>query len=219
MGTAADRRASHAERGTARGQRTRRLIVDAARRVFERDGYIDANIDDIVSEAGVARGSFYTYFPSKLEVFRELSHEVGALVDEAVAPCHEAERLDPIAALARSNLRYIQVYRDNAALYGLVEQVATIDPAIHRQRLAGRRANVERVGARIKRWQKRGIADTTVDPATTAAALVSMTSNFCYWWFVGGDAYDEEQAAATLTDMWIRAVGLRQRPATTGRTR
>jgi hypothetical protein len=61
-GTAADRRAAQAERSTPRGQQTRRDITEAARRVFERDGYLDANVDDIVAEAGVARGSFYTYF-------------------------------------------------------------------------------------------------------------------------------------------------------------
>jgi hypothetical protein len=67
---------------------------------------------------------------------------------------------------------------------------------------------VRRVTDRIVSWQRRGLAATGVDPATAAAALVSMTSNFCYWWRVLGEAHDEETAAATLTALWARSLGL-----------
>ena len=69
---------------------------------------------------------------------------------------------------------------------------------------------MERVAATIRRWQDRGIADPGIDPHTTAGALVSMLSNFAYWWLAGGDSYDPEAAAATLTGIWARAVGLRR---------
>jgi hypothetical protein len=36
-----------------------------------------------------------------------------------------------------------------------------------------------------------------------------MISNFAYWWLAGGDSYDDEAAAVTLTSIWARAVGLR----------
>jgi len=45
---------------SARGTRTREALVRAARRVFERHGFLDARITDIAAEAGVASGSFYT---------------------------------------------------------------------------------------------------------------------------------------------------------------
>lgn len=211
VGTAAARRTAHSERGNARGERTRRTIVDAARRVFERDGYFDVNVEEIVAEAGVARGSFYTYFPSKLEVFRELSAEVGSRIDGAVSRT-DSDNLDPVDALERSNLRYVEVYRDNAAIYGLMEQVATMDQAVRRRRLQSRQKHVSRVAATIRRWQRRGVADPTVDPALTAAALVSMTSNFCYWWFVGPEDRDEQKAVSTITELWVRAVDLRRHP-------
>ncbi|MFP3670778.1 hypothetical protein SB717_37465, partial [Priestia sp. SIMBA_032] len=77
------------------------------------------------------------------------------------------EGSDPIARLHQTNLRYIETYRDYAALYGLVEQVATIDPVIHAERIERRRVHVERVTASIERWQQRGQADPTIDAATT----------------------------------------------------
>jgi AcrR family transcriptional regulator len=232
-GTAAARRVAHGERTTAKGLRTRDELVAAARRVFERDGYSGARVADIASAAGVAHGSFYTYFSSKQDAFLAVMRAVGAQFREAIAgPPGEVQgrggrgeggrgeggrgeggrEESAYQALDASNRRYLDAYRENSVIWALAEQVATIDPEIHEIRLRGRRQHVERVAATIRRWQDRGIADPGIDPQTTAGALVSMLSNFAYWWLVGGDSYDPEAAAATLTDIWARAVGLR-RPA------
>ncbi|KQU52328.1 hypothetical protein ASG84_25070 [Rhodococcus sp. Leaf278] len=207
-GTAAERRANHASKGTARGERTRARLLDAARAVFERIGYFDAGVEDIVNEAGVARGSFYTYFEDKLEVFRILSAEVNEAVLKAATTEPSQSSTDPIARLHESNLRYIETYKQNAAMYGLVEQVATVDPEVHQDRLKRRHDHVARVTATIERWQRRGFADPVIDAETTAGLLVSMTSNFSYWWFVGTETHDYDKAALALTDAWVRTIGL-----------
>jgi AcrR family transcriptional regulator len=212
VGTAADRRASHSVNGTERGRRTRRKVIDGARRVFERVGYIDANIDDIVTEAGVARGSFYTYFPDKMHVFRILAAEVSQAIQEAVSLSPDAVDRDVVDRLKRSNRQYIDAYREHAVIYGLIEQLATIDPIVRADRSARRRAHVERVASSIQRWQRHGLADPAVDAETIAAQLVSMTSNFCYWWFVVGEPHDDERTVRAVTDTWIRVLDLRRRP-------
>ena len=43
-----------------KGQRTRRRLLESARTVFERQGYYDARVVDIATEAGVGHGTFYT---------------------------------------------------------------------------------------------------------------------------------------------------------------
>ena len=211
-GTAAARRAGQDERVTAKGVRTRDELLAAARRVFERDGYLDTRVADIAAEAKVAHGSFYTYFSSKQSVFLAIVREVGQQFREAVAPSPADGDVDTYEALDRSNRRYLDAYRANRVIWALVEQVATIDPEIHRIRLIGRRLHVDRVAKTIRRWQDRGLADRAIDPHTTAGALVSMLSNFAYWWLAGGDTYGAETAARTLTEIWARAVGLRRRP-------
>jgi len=45
---------------TRRGVRTRQALVDAARVVFEREGYLDARLTDITAEASCSSGTFYT---------------------------------------------------------------------------------------------------------------------------------------------------------------
>ena len=192
--------------------RTREELVAAARRVFERDGYLDTRVADIAAEADLAHGSFYTYFSSKQSVFLAIVREIGRQIREAVAPSPADGDLDTYEALDRSNRRYLDAYRANSVIWALVEQVATIDPEIHRIRLLGRRQHVDRVAKTIRRWQERGLADPSVDPHTTAGALVCMLSNFAYWWLAGGDTYQDDAAARTLTEIWARAVGLRRRP-------
>src|SRR5271165_6972579 len=59
-----------------KGVETRARLVGAAKAVFEEDGFLDARISDIAERAGLSHGSFYHYFESKEEVFREVAAEV-----------------------------------------------------------------------------------------------------------------------------------------------
>src|SRR5262249_12889860 len=102
-GTAAARRAGHGERATAKGLRTRDELLAAARRVFERDGYLDTRVADIAAAAKLAHGSFYTYFSSKQEVFLAIVRDVGRQIRDAVAPSRADAELDAYEALDRAN--------------------------------------------------------------------------------------------------------------------
>ena len=84
-----------AEQLTQRGLRTRSALIDGAAKVFARDGFLDARITDICKAAGVAYGTFYTYFTSKEEIFHEVimslqedmaGHEPTATPVEGVTP-------------------------------------------------------------------------------------------------------------------------------------
>ncbi len=57
------------------GADKRRLILDAAVRVFARNGYHGARVGDIAEEAGVAHGLLYHYFASKEEVLATVFRE------------------------------------------------------------------------------------------------------------------------------------------------
>lgn len=62
---------------TARGEATRRKILDAAESVFGELGYYEASISEITRRAGVAQGTYYIYFHSKREIFAELVQDIG----------------------------------------------------------------------------------------------------------------------------------------------
>ncbi len=50
-------------------------ILDASRRVFAAKGFDAALVDDIAAEAGVAKGTIYLYFKSKLDIYRAALRE------------------------------------------------------------------------------------------------------------------------------------------------
>ena len=56
---------------TERRPMTRQKIIRSARRLFNRHGFDAVSIDDVMADAGLARGSFYSYFDSKGDLYAE----------------------------------------------------------------------------------------------------------------------------------------------------
>ncbi len=69
---------------TARGEATRRRILDAAEAVFGARGYHEASITEITQRAQVAQGTFYLYFHSKREIFLQLVEDLGVQLRAAM---------------------------------------------------------------------------------------------------------------------------------------
>ncbi len=75
-------------------------VLDGARRVFLRDGFEGASVDDIAREAGVSKATLYSYFPDKRLLFMEVAkvecrrqaEEAAALIDDS-APVAEVLRV------------------------------------------------------------------------------------------------------------------------------
>jgi AcrR family transcriptional regulator len=193
---------------SARGAKTRQALVAAARNVLERDGFLEARIIDIAAEAGVATGSFYTYFTSKEDAFAAVVEEVS---EEMLHPrLHElADRDDPIAVIEAANRAYLLAYRRNARLMALLEQVAQIDEEFRALRLRRARAFGVRNALAIARLQERGLADAKLDPRLAADALSSMVSRMAYLRYVlRGDATSLDALTDTLTRLWANALGI-----------
>ncbi|MGA3045633.1 MAG: TetR/AcrR family transcriptional regulator [Terracidiphilus sp.] len=51
---------------------TKRKIVQSARRLFNRHGFDNVSVDQIMSGTGLTRGGFYSYFGSKSELYAEV---------------------------------------------------------------------------------------------------------------------------------------------------
>src|SRR5213078_459373 len=72
----------------------RRLLLDAAVRVFARKGYHTCRVGDIAEEAGVAHGLLYHYFSSKEEVLETVFRDTWL---EIVGAAHRVEQSDETA--------------------------------------------------------------------------------------------------------------------------
>jgi AcrR family transcriptional regulator len=82
-------------------QATRRKLLEAARRIFVRDGFEAARLEDIAAEAGHTRGAFYANFQSKEELF-------FALLEQEATQHVEHLREDLEAATAEERLNILR---------------------------------------------------------------------------------------------------------------
>lgn len=192
---------------SAKGRRTRDRLVYGARLAFEAKGsYVDTRISDIAEAAGVAYGSFYTYFETKEQLFYELAHEV---VQEMFAEGTSRYRGDdPILRIDASNRQFLDSYRRHAAMMVIIEQAAAMYPEFRTLRRRLREGFVERIAANLQRLADQGQIEASVNCSIAAHALVSMTDNFGYLWFVLGETFEPEQAFHTLTRLWANSLGL-----------
>lgn len=194
-----------------KGAETRARLVDAAKVVFERDGFLEARITDIAKEAGVSHGSYYHYFESKEQLFREVAELQEERLtappdDPSTAIGHDA----PLSArIEEANRRYLERYRDEARLMGVVEQVSRYDEHVREVRAERFRFFASRSEASIRHWQEDGRVDPAIDPKLAADALGAMVARFAELWLVQEYAdYDFDHVVEQLSLLWSNALGL-----------
>lgn len=173
--------------------------------VFERDGYHDARLADIVREAGLATGTFYNYYPSKEAIFRDLV--TGVLADLVAESTSGPPPTDPISGIYEANKAYVAGYRRNARMMSLLVQTRP-KPDLRDLGLQVHNGYEARISRAIERWQQNGLVYGDVDPVYAANALSYMVDRFLYEWTVLDLDYDADKVVDTLTKLWVRGLGL-----------
>ena len=212
---------NHAPR-SRKGERTRTRLLEAAKKVFEADGFLAARITDISKRAKLSHGSFYHYFASKEQIFRELAEMQEARLTEPLGNARPTTPPDPSPRerIRRANRRYLEHYRDEARIMGVIEQVSRYDAPVNAARMGSMKHFAERSERAIRRLQRRGLADPGVDPAIAADALGAMVGRFAELWLVQGyRVYDFDEAVEQLTILWGNALGLPGEPTPARRRR
>lgn len=117
---------------TARGARTRARILQAAETTFGSLGYHRAGITDITRAAGVAQGTFYTYFGGKEEILRELVMDMGHKVRAHLAAeiIGASNRLEAEERGLRAFLEYLAAH---PSLYRVLQEAQFVDEAVYRE--------------------------------------------------------------------------------------
>lgn len=112
---------------TARGEATRRRILDAAEEVFGELGYYEASVAEITRRAGVAQGTFYIYFHSKHEIFIELVEDMGKQLRRAMRAGMgtASNRLEIERGGFRAFFEFIAAHR---RIYHIIEEARRVAP-------------------------------------------------------------------------------------------
>ena len=117
---------------TERGRKTVRKLLEAAAQEFGERGYHEAAITGITARAGVALGTFYTYFESKEELFRALVRDMSQATRAHVA---EAVRGAPdrLAAERIGLAAFIAFTRKHPELYRIIEEAQFVAEDAYRE--------------------------------------------------------------------------------------
>lgn len=186
----------------ARGQRTQQRILDAALRVFGEEGYHRGSIERIAKLSGCSRVSFYQYFASKDDVFRQLA---GQVTRQVVA---STEALDPLTADADgwSSLRaWVARYADIHARY---------EPIFHAYETDEGLAHVvQRTGADVVTRIQSRVVTTSLPPRQLEAVirLLLQCTNHALGDVVvlraaPRDGYPSDRVEAAITDVVHRTL-------------
>jgi AcrR family transcriptional regulator len=159
---------------TPRGERTLRKILDAAQAEFGEHGFADTSIVGITQRAGVALGTFYTYFDSKEVVFAAVVRDMSTQVRDHVAPAfaHATDSLDGERRALESFLRFAREHRD---VYRIIDEAEFVEPAAYREHYE---TTGTRIAARFRAAREKGeIASDLTDEDLEILAWASMGAN------------------------------------------
>jgi TetR/AcrR family fatty acid metabolism transcriptional regulator len=190
-----DRSITGGEKGTA-SEEKRRLILEAAVRVFARDGYHTSRVADIASEAGIAHGLLYHYFRSKDEVLTTLFRENWSELLERLRAVEASS--GPADEKLRGIVKIIlRTWRNDPALVTvMVREVA-------------RSAHLQ---TQIEQGQDDGVFDSDLDPRLAAWVVYGGLEELLTGWVLGLlPEGDEAVAHAERTVVDVVLGGLRGR--------
>jgi AcrR family transcriptional regulator len=187
---------------TARGERTLRKILDAARREFADHGFAESSIVGITQRAGVALGTFYTYFDSKEAVFQALVRDMSSQVREQVGPVL-GKASDAFDAERRALEAFLQFVRDHRDIYRIIDEAEFVDPAAYREHYE---TTAGRIVTRLTAARDKSDIDASfTDAQLEVLAWAMMGANVFLGlrFFVWDDA-DENMVAAAMSRVWRR---------------
>lgn len=184
---------------TEHGRERKEQLVEAAMALFAERGYPATRIADICERAGVAKGLFYWYFPTKPALFGELVRTMrhGLRRAQAAAMDPHADALTRIRQGAEASVRFMA---EHAAFFALVD-VERADPAIADTLRAGGGVHLHDVAVLVEEAQR----DRTVapgDPRLLAIGVLGAVSSFSNARRSGTLEHDVD-ALATFVGAWV----------------
>jgi TetR/AcrR family transcriptional regulator, fatty acid metabolism regulator protein len=177
----------------------RRLILDAAVRVFAHKGFHTSRVGDIAEEAGVAHGLLYHYFTSKDEVLETIFRENwGVLVDriDAVVEADEPAR-DQLRHVAAILLR---TWKHQPDVVRIVVREIARSPEVQ-ERIAELVKPIQAIRRIVEHGQETGEFRRDLDPAFAAVVFYGGIDELLTGWVLGQLPDEVEAAERTVVDV------------------
>jgi len=160
----------------------RRLILDAAVRVFARQGFHTCRVSDIADEAGVAYGLVYHYFDSKDQILDTLFLERWDILLRAIQQV-DAEQIPPREKLYAITSFIVDSYRHDPDLMKvIIVEVTRAANTFGRTHLAHIRQAYVGIAAIVERAQRAGVFRSDITPDFAALAFYGAVEQVLTGW-------------------------------------
>ena len=177
----------------------RRVILDAAVRVFARQGFHTCRVSDIADEAGVAYGLVYHYFSSKDEILDTLFLERWDVMLAAIAEA-DAARREPREKLAAIASFILESYRHDPDLMKvIIVEVTRAANTFGRTHLAKIRDAYDLIAGIVARAQDQGEFRTEITPEFAALVFYGAIEQVLTGWIFEAVLLDEAELARVKT--------------------
>ncbi|HEX7931374.1 MAG TPA: TetR/AcrR family transcriptional regulator [Sphingomicrobium sp.] len=190
---------------TARGKRTLRKILDAACEEFGERDFSDSSIVGITQRAGVALGTFYTYFDSKEALFQALVRDLSVQVRDNVGPALSGAA-DALDGEKRALEAFLKFARDHRDIYRIVDEAEFVEPAVYREHYE---TTATRIAARLVAARDRGEIDASFSNEDLdvlawgmMGANVFLGLRFAVW-----DETEAPAVAEVMNRVWRQGLG------------
>ena len=192
---------------TTKGQRTRKNILNCARKVFARAGYVTLRMSDVAEESGVSMGALYRYFQNKDDLFVNLIGDIHEQMFSASRASEHDFAADPYQALLAANRGYLKHYHENRDVMRALIEAGTVDERFRDVWWQMRRRHIDRFVYALK--TSHGIETVSgVSVRTVVEAMASLVEQSAYTWFAQEELNDKpisvETAAQVVTRVWYR---------------
>jgi len=197
----------------AKAAQTEVALKEAARRVFTVQGYADAKISDITSEAQRSVGSFYKHFDDKGQILQALLVDWLTEAGDELSVDDAGSDLSRRPALRARVAAYWHTYRAHLAEVRALREAALSDPAFEKQLVQIRYAQLQTMREHLVRLREAGYR-LAGDPAVLASAFNALLEGFCAIWIGGtgepiGRTLGDDEAIDTLTNLLHRGLAAR----------
>lgn len=183
----------------------RAQLIDAAITVFAVKGYRSASITDIIETAGVARGTFYLYFDSKLDVFHAVMDRFMDLFGEVVKREVARSYDNPLMIRRRvreSFLEWLKFFSENKLLAKIVFREANaIEPDYEKKCFDMLDKCFAHWSESIQRFQKVGFVRRDVDPQFLSLSFSGIMINLALRYLLPTEKPDLEHMADQIVDL------------------
>lgn len=193
----------------------KQYIIDAAAKVFGRDGYENASVNEIAKEAEFTKRTLYKYFKDKADLYLSvLIHTYGEMVDELLQQNYEEK--SGIDILKRSIESQYEYYKKSPETFKIMYDIGNVRKITDNDKINKFLEIDNRITNSIKRiielGQKDGSISKKYNSAITTINLKFIISSIFDKLSISGDNYikhiniSKKEFESTLIDMIINTV-------------